>query len=473
MFNIINNNANNNTTNNNTNNTTATGNAVDTVNNITAINNTININTNTNNTTANATTITNNTNTNTNNTHNNDINSKKELNIAIACEIAPAKTLIPIIKKLKELEELKKLGKLNELGELDSKNHLKWDKINIIALVHGNGVEELIEPYVDNSYSIGEGRKAGNIKRNNFELAYLIAKDTIKAIKALKGKNIDLLITCGNAGDVRKSIIAANLLKIPILHIEQDIYNPIETIAYANFITLPSKKYQDYFKNFYDIDTNITTNIHGYPMASYIHELEINEKSTSETELKLKNGFEDFILIVLGGDIKQNQIKDLIEIVEKSDIPTFIAPYRFKKEFIESLISSEKAQIKVLDEFVDLLPLMKSAIAIIYAAGMGMTIEAGVLEIPSIKISGFHKNHGSVDLSKFLNIPVVEIEDLSEKIAKITELNIPNGKKLLKSSEIAIDNIIKIINRFDSKNLPKKPGLNSMKAIWKKRSEFK
>jgi hypothetical protein len=36
-------------------------------------------------------------------------------------------------------------------------------------------------------------------------------------------KNIDLLLSYGNAGDVRKSVMAAYFLKIPVIHIEQDI----------------------------------------------------------------------------------------------------------------------------------------------------------------------------------------------------------------------------------------------------------
>ena len=39
-------------------------------------------------------------------------------------------------------------------------------------------------------------------------------------------------MTCGNAGDVRKGISASKILRIPNLHIEQDIYNPIEMIAF-------------------------------------------------------------------------------------------------------------------------------------------------------------------------------------------------------------------------------------------------
>jgi len=68
-------------------------------------------------------------------------------------------------------------------------------------------------------------------------------KDIIKTVQAVRGKGIELLITCGNAGDVRKGLVAANLLKIPTLHIEQDIYNPIEMIAFANLVTTPSQQY--------------------------------------------------------------------------------------------------------------------------------------------------------------------------------------------------------------------------------------
>ncbi|WP_318526217.1 DUF354 domain-containing protein [Methanobrevibacter arboriphilus] len=118
------------------------------------------------------------------------------------------------------------------------------------------------------------------------------------------------------------------------------------------------------------------------------------------------------MLIVLGGDLKTSDIKKLINILERINLPTLIAPYRFKKELIENMIKSNK--IKVLDEFVDLLSLMKSSNLMIYGAGMGMTIEAGVLEIPSIKIAGFHKEHGSVDLANNLKIPILEIEEISD-----------------------------------------------------------
>lgn len=405
----------------------------------------------------------------------------KNITIAIACEIAPGKTFIPIIQKLKELEIE---GKLN------------WRKSKIIGLTHGSGAYDLISPYCDKTYSIGEGRGTGKVKRNNIELAYLIAKDTIKALSALSGKGIDLLITCGNAGDVRKSIIAAKILRIPIIHIEQDIYNPIETIAYSNLITVPEEKYKSFLKEVYLIgnnannlnnDNNIENientdnikNIHGYPMASYVNKFVNDMNLTPQKEIKTKYGVSEFILVVLGGDLKNNDLESLIAAIEKANFPTLIAPYRFKKELIENLVSSSK--VKVLDEYVELLSLMKSAELMIYGAGMGMTIEAGVLEVPSIKIAGFHEKHGSVDLANELDIPILEIDKIADFLSDFNHsnnqdkliINKPNGKKLLENSEIAIENIVEIINNFNLKNPPKSSGYKSMKAIWNQRANYR
>ncbi|MDR2966647.1 MAG: hypothetical protein LBU74_01720 [Methanobacteriaceae archaeon] len=391
----------------------------------------------------------------------------EEFKIAIACELAPAKTFIPVIKKLKELESY---GKLN------------WKKTKILALGHGEGTEQILKPFVNEIYSIGKGRSGDKTKKNNFKLAYLIFKDILKAINALRGKNIDILISCGNAGDVRKSIAAANFLQIPVLHIEQDIYNPIELISFANLITVPSKKYEDYLKNSYGLK-NIK-NIAGYPMASYANDYMVNGNLKNKHEIfkecKLdKKDFNDFILFVLGGDLKENDLGDLILAIKKIDFPIVIAPYRFKKENIENLINSthdstenstKLSKIMVLDGFFDMLSLMSVSKAIVFGAGMGMVIETGVLKIPSIKISGFHKVHASVDLANYLKIPILEINEIPDKISNIANLNKPQGD-LVKDSQIAIENIIDILNNFDFKS--KKNGFKSMLVIWQKRSEFR
>ena len=157
-------------------------------------------------------------------------------NIAIAGEITPSKTIIPVIERLRELENEDKLSfKLNK----------------IIGLYHGESSRTFLEPYCDEVHSIGEGRRGK--KNSTGKLALLISKDILKSYNALKGKNIDLLITAGNAGDVRKAIVAANILRIPVLHIEQDIYNPIEVISQANLVTVPSNDYKEYLEKNYQL----------------------------------------------------------------------------------------------------------------------------------------------------------------------------------------------------------------------------
>lgn len=362
------------------------------------------------------------------------------MKIAVAAELAPAKTLIPVLERLD--------------GEF-------------IGLSHGNGAKTILSPYCSEIHSIGQGRGAGIQKRSNAKIGYLILKDTLKAARALKGKNIELLITCGNAGDVRKGLFAANLLRIPTLHIEQDIYNPIEMISFANVVTAPSNKYKCYLEDHYGLIG--VKNIEGYPMASYVDKLPLID----EDEIKNKYNVDDFILVALGGDLKAEQIPELLKTIELLDRPILIAPFRFDREYIQNLIfsspSSNNSQINVLDGFVDLPSLMNASEALIYGAGMGITIEAAVLKVPSIKIAGFHHKHASVDLAEKVGIKVAKIENIP---FEINGLAVPDGHKLIKNAEKSICKLTDLVNNFDELN-QFKGGLVSLNSIWKARSQFR
>ncbi len=173
------------------------------------------------------------------------------MRIALLAEMAPAKTFIPIIKHL---------------------------DAEIIGLTHGHGVEEILENYCTELHSIGQSRGHGAQKRSNAKIASLVMEDIWRVTRTLRGKNIDLLMTCGNAGDVRKGISSSKILRIPNLHIEQDIYNPIEMIAFSNLITVPSIEYKKYVKDRYGL-----RNVHsigGYPMAVYVNNLELEKLKT-------------------------------------------------------------------------------------------------------------------------------------------------------------------------------------------------
>ena len=310
-------------------------------------------------------------------------------------------------------------------------------------------------------HHIGESRGKSAEKRSKTKIASLVFEDVVGTIRALRGKNVDLLLTCGNAGDVRKGISAAKFLRIPDLHIEQDFYNPIEMIAFSNLITVPSKRYQEFLAQNYGIYNSKV--IGGYPMASYVNEMELKDSSLVKSE----NDVEDFLLLVLGGDIQGKDIPEIIAAVENLEKQVLIVPFRFDEGYVKSLVKSPGT--KVLDGFVDLLSLMNASSGMIYGAGMGLTIEAGVLGVPSIKLAGFHRQHASVDLAKELGIPVVEIEKITEPVDK---LKVPKGKWLISEGEKSVFDIVELINNFGAQK-GKNGGLKSFRKIWNARSKFR
>jgi UDP-N-acetylglucosamine:LPS N-acetylglucosamine transferase len=356
------------------------------------------------------------------------------MKIAVIAEIAPAKAFVPVLEKL---------------------------DAEIIGLTHGQGADELLGEFCTEMHYIGESRGKGAEKRSKAKIASLVFEDVISTIKALRGKDVDLLLTCGNAGDVRKGISAAKFLRIPDLHIEQDFYNPIEMIAFSNLLTVPSKHYQDFLIQNYGIYNSEVFG--GYPMASYVNERELDDVEL----LKQKHNVEDFLLLVFGGDVQGKDIPEIIKTVQKLDRTVLVVPFRFDTGYVKSLVKSQK--IKVLDGFVDLLSLMNASSGMIYGAGMGLTIEAGVLGIPSLKLAGFHRQHASVDLAKELGIHVAEIEEIPEYV---DNLGVPKGKWLIADGKKSVSNLITLINNFDMIK-GKSGGIKSFRKIWKARSEFR
>jgi UDP-N-acetylglucosamine:LPS N-acetylglucosamine transferase len=356
------------------------------------------------------------------------------MRIAVIAEMAPAKAFIPIIKKL---------------------------DAEVIGLTHGHGVNELLDKYCTEIHSIGQSRGQRTQKRSNAKIASLVIKDILSVVSSLRGKEIDLLMTCGNAGDVRKGIVASKILRIPNLHIEQDIYNPIEMIAFSNLITVPSESYKNYVVDKYGLK-----NVHvigGYPMAAYVSEMTIENQDS----VKTRYGVDDFMVLVFGGDVKGKDIPKIIKQVEFINKDIIIIPFRFSTEFVKKFVTSSK--LMVLDGYIEIPSLIKASSGLIYGAGMGLTIEAGVLSVPSIKIAGFHRAHSSVDLAQEIGIQVTEIDN----IANATEnLNVPKGKWLVKNANNAISNVVEIINNFEQEKLSGS-GISSFNKIWKARSEFR
>lgn len=356
------------------------------------------------------------------------------MNIALVAETAPAKTLIPIISKL---------------------------DADILSLTHSEGAMKLLSPYSNEIESIGEGRRNNSKKRSNLTIARLVLQDTHRTYKALKDRYIDLLLTCGNAGDVRKGILAAKRLDIPRLHMEQDVYNPIEMIAYADLITVPNQHAKKKLKKMYDI-TN-TVNIKGYPQAEYVSK----QKLINPNKLYEHYGTYDFYILFLGGDTNPEDIPEIINQVQKLDKDIIIVPYRFEIDFIRQYIT--RPRVFIVKGHVDLVSLMNASQGIIYCAGMGVTIESGALSVPAVKIQGFHTKHASNDLARTLGINVVSVYDIPYAV---DHMRAPYGKLLIKNgckASMRAAELTSQMNLFDQTQ----GGRNSLKKIWNQRKKYR
>lgn len=356
------------------------------------------------------------------------------MNIAVVAETAPAKTLIPVIEKLND---------------------------NIISLTHSDGAMRLLSPYSSEVLPIGEGRRNTTTKRSNFTIGRLVLQDTFRTYRALRSRDVDFLLTCGNAGDVRKGISAAKKLKIPKLHMEQDLYNPIEMIAYADLITVPNRFAKKTLKRLYGI-TN-TVNIKGYPQAEYVSRVPIMEAD----EIYKHYGIDDFYILFLGGDTRPSDIPEIISEVQKLDKIILIIPYRFEAKSISQYIT--KNGVYVIDGYVDLISLMNASQGVIYCAGMGVTIEVGALSVPAVKLLGFHTEHASNELAQSLGIDVISSYDIQYAVSRMKK---PHGSRLVKNgckASIKVAELTRDMDMFDTKN----GGRKSMKLIWNQRKKYR
>ena len=356
------------------------------------------------------------------------------MNIAIVAETAPAKALIPIIEKI---------------------------DADILSLTHSEGAMELLSPYSKEIFSIGEGRRNTTKKRSNFTIAQLVLKDTIRTYKTLKKHPVDLTLTCGNTRDVSKGLAASKKLKIPKLHIEQDIYNPIEMMAYADLITVPNKTAMKQLKELYDI-TN-TVNINGYPQAEYVSRVSISEPEKIYEQYQ----HDDFYVLFLGGDTRASDIPEIIKEVEKLDKTILVIPFRFETSAISPHIT--KSNVIVVEGYVDLISLMNASQGVIYCGGMGVTIEVGALGVPAVKILGFHTQHASNNLAQDLGIKVASTYDITNAVSRMKK---PQGKRLIKDgckASLKVAELTTSMDLFDQNC----GGLSSLRKIWNHRKQYR
>jgi UDP-N-acetylglucosamine:LPS N-acetylglucosamine transferase len=309
--------------------------------------------------------------------------------------------------------------------------------------------------------AIGQSRRRSGVNKSNATIAKLVMKDTYSAYRALKGKKLDLVLTCGNAGDVRKGISAAKKLDIPRLHMEQDIYNPIEMIAYADLITVPSNGYKKKLKKLYGIEN--TVNIKGYPQAEYV----LRHILKDPDDLYRHYGISDFYVLFLGGDTRPEDIPEMIRQVEMLSHNVLVIPYRFDVAYVSKFIT--KKGVYIIDGDVDLISLMNASDGVIYCSGMGVTIEVGALSVPAVKVLGFHKEHASNDLALSIGINVVSIYEIHNAVE---HMKTPFGSRLVKNGSKASYKVAELAKNMDMFG-GNSGGLSSLRKIWNQRKKYK
>ncbi|AAB85937.1 conserved protein [Methanothermobacter thermautotrophicus str. Delta H] len=319
------------------------------------------------------------------------------------------------------------------------------------CLCHGDGVREILDGLCSRFYSMGAGRSRSG---RAVEVGALVLRDIMRTWRHLGVIEPDMVLTCGNAGDVRKAIAASRLRGIGVLHVEQDIYNPIEMIAFADIVTAPSGRYRDYLEDQYLLE-NVEV-IGGYPHALYVSRLQIVDP-----------GIRDYTLLVLGGDLRRRDIPEVISGVEALDRRVLVVPFRFSPDYVRSFVKS--GNVEVLEGFVDLPSLMSAADLMVYGAGMGITIEAAVLGVPSIKIKGFHGRHASVDLAGEVGIPVADAGDLRDVVDDVRP---PAASDIVRNAEAALSKLSELVEDFNEFAGPR-GGFKSMKRIWDARKHFR
>lgn len=356
------------------------------------------------------------------------------MNIAVVAETAPAKAIIPVIEKM---------------------------DVNLLSLTHSQMAWDLLDSYSVEIKSIGQSRRRNSAKKSNLNIGKLVLEDTYRTYNALKDKDIDLMLTCGNAGDVRKGISAAKKLNIPKLHIEQDIYNPIEMIAFADLITVPNKEYKKKLKSMYGIEN--TVNIKGYPHAEYV----LRQNIEDPDDVYKYYGVNEYYVLFLGGDTNPEEIPEIIKQVELLNQTVLIVPYRFDVSFVSKYITKEG--VYIIEGDVDLVSLMNASLGVIYCSGMGVTIEVGALSVPAVKVLGFHKKHASNDLANSLGINVVSVYDIN---SAVNNMKTPYGSRLIKNGCKASYKVAELAKNMDMFS-NKCGGFKSLRRIWNERKKYR
>ncbi len=303
-------------------------------------------------------------------------------------EPSPAKNLIPVF------EELTDRG------------------YEVAVYGHGEGAEVLAWEGI-------EAPTLGRPRRRSRLAPVLFALDLTRVLlrEILDGPSV--AVTSGNTGDARKTLLASKALGIPSLHVEMDVYNPVEAIRFATAVAVPEQAPD------FDPGGPEVIEISGPPIAAYIADRHLKGRVPGPVPEDVKGR----VLVCLGGDVTEDQALGLLEALRPVD--PYVVPFR-----VEAPPGFDRP-----DTFIDLPGAMMEAKAVIFAGGFGVTVEACLVARKAVKVSGVHDRHFSHEVAKACGIRVLNVEEVNDPEDVLAECSEPDGGWLIRAGRDAVGEV--------------------------------
>ncbi len=318
---------------------------------------------------------------------------------------------------------------------------------NVAWIGSNSGMErEILNRYNISFHSIPAGKFRRYFSIKNFIDIFKIIAGFIVSIFLLKKLKADILFSKGGFVTV-PPVIAAKLLKIPVISHESDLDPGLATRINGRFSKKILFAYKETLEHWENKKTNQTLLVTGNPVRSEIMSVEILR---SKEKIRKQYNISDDrkIILVLGGSQGaleiNNMIKEIIyDLTKNYFIIHQMGEFSYKKSEINNYITTALFH----EEFPEILA---AADIVVSRAGAGTLWENGILGKPSILIPlGFGSSRGDqVRNANFFgknSAAIVLKDDDTGALNLLLEIdNLLNNKKKLNKLE---ENVKLLCNR--------------------------
>ncbi len=311
-------------------------------------------------------------------------------------EPSPAKNLLPV------LERLEREG---------------WD---VRVYGHGRGSEVL-------RWEGRDARTLGRSRRREGWRGYLgFAVDLTRVLARMARDRPSVVLSSGNTGDARKSLLAAAALRVRSVHVEMDVYNPVEVVRFASEVLVPfSREFARELERRSGARARV---IPGPPLAQYLAERHLRGEIPGPVPEECR----DRVLVCLGGDVTEEGARRLLRRLSEHD--PLVVPFRV----------GAPPGFDRLRGFVDLPGAMMVADTVVFSGGFGVTIEACVVGNRAVKVWELHPRHLSHWIARESGVPVLSLDEV-EETDPVEVAERPDGRWLVRGGAEAVDRILEAV----------------------------